>query len=434
MIIVNNVELRNLEEQVQKNKEDIAAHYAIDRVLADFGIRVLGQVNSTNDLPNTSPAYGDAYAVGTTPPYSFWIWTRANEEIGKPNDYWFDLGEIAIAGPQGLEGPQGPVGPKGDRGNKWTSRAGMPTITSTLQQGDQALNTDGGNVYQFNGNSWVYSGNIRGPQGNRGPQGIQGVKGDRGPAGPAGPKGDTGSVAQIQGIVTNVDQLPTPAELNNLSAAYLVGTAAPYNLYVQIGNTVETAVWQNTGPFSGGTVVLVDSNPVTTWDANRKVDKVTNNTSTLKVYGTVSGGSFMADCTSNNLADTIMRRDANGRSRTSYPAENYDIVPKLYVDNNINALYYHEILITRSLTNSETDELYYKFYSPSGVTFDDNNIGAFIKTLVGQQVQLGFNSTNFAIVDEVEGEYPGDELYIKLRSDNNLEFVESATDSAVQIR
>lgn len=33
MITVNNKQFRNLEEQVQKNKEDIAAHYEVDRVL-----------------------------------------------------------------------------------------------------------------------------------------------------------------------------------------------------------------------------------------------------------------------------------------------------------------------------------------------------------------------------------------------------------------
>lgn len=42
MLSINGKELRNLEEQVLKNKEDIAAHYNIDRVLANFGIRIVG--------------------------------------------------------------------------------------------------------------------------------------------------------------------------------------------------------------------------------------------------------------------------------------------------------------------------------------------------------------------------------------------------------
>ena len=59
MIIANGVELRNLEEQVQKNKEDIAAHYNIDRVLADFGIRVVGQIDSPYSLPDPETYEGD---------------------------------------------------------------------------------------------------------------------------------------------------------------------------------------------------------------------------------------------------------------------------------------------------------------------------------------------------------------------------------------
>jgi hypothetical protein len=42
MYMMENSTFRNLEEQVQKNKEDIAKHYAVDRVLADFGIKVIG--------------------------------------------------------------------------------------------------------------------------------------------------------------------------------------------------------------------------------------------------------------------------------------------------------------------------------------------------------------------------------------------------------
>ena len=75
MIKVNNNEYRNLEEQVLKNKEDIAAHYNMDRVLANFGIRVIGQVASAEELPapeTFTGDYGDAYAVGAAEPYTFY--------------------------------------------------------------------------------------------------------------------------------------------------------------------------------------------------------------------------------------------------------------------------------------------------------------------------------------------------------------------------
>jgi hypothetical protein len=35
MITVNNKQFRNLEEQVQKNKEDIERYHQVDQVLAD---------------------------------------------------------------------------------------------------------------------------------------------------------------------------------------------------------------------------------------------------------------------------------------------------------------------------------------------------------------------------------------------------------------
>ena len=65
MIQIGNNYYRNLEEQVQKNKEDIARHWQIDRVLADFGIRIVGTAGSFNDIKNIQgKEYGDAYAVG----------------------------------------------------------------------------------------------------------------------------------------------------------------------------------------------------------------------------------------------------------------------------------------------------------------------------------------------------------------------------------
>ena len=151
---------RNLEEQVQKNKEDIANHYAIDRVLANFGIKIVGQVATESELPDATTytgQYGDAYAVGATEPYSFWIFTRPDINAGHPTNYWLDVGGLAIVGPQGPQGPQG----------------------------------------------------------------LQGIQG---PVGPQGPQGDVGGFINIRGILDSIDQLPTPTSLNNLTVAYLVGT------------------------------------------------------------------------------------------------------------------------------------------------------------------------------------------------------------------
>lgn len=122
MITYNNLELRNLVEQVQKNKEDIAKHYETDRVIADFGIRVLGELNDISDVPPGDYSYGDAYIVNN----SYYIYTRANPAIGQPNPYWLDIGSLSIVGPQGPQGPQGEQGPQGLQGLKGDTGAQGP--------------------------------------------------------------------------------------------------------------------------------------------------------------------------------------------------------------------------------------------------------------------------------------------------------------------
>lgn len=170
------VEYRNLVAQVKENQENIAAHYNIDRVLADFGIRIIGQVATAEDLPDPATFegdYGDAYAVGSAAPYDFYIWTRADEEAGYPNDYWFDIGQLAIVGPQGPVGPEGPIGPKGEATviHNGTNAPARNSAMKTVPNGDFYINTNTGDLYKKANNTWTKLSNIKGPQGLQGPQG-----------------------------------------------------------------------------------------------------------------------------------------------------------------------------------------------------------------------------------------------------------------------
>lgn len=237
MLKYGNKEFRNLEEQVRQNKDDIARHYAQDRVLADFGIKVVGQVDAPADLPpedSYAGEYGDAYAVGTEAPFTFYIWTRANST--HPEDYWFDFGEITIVGPQGPKGDT-VVGPMGKRGSLWYTGATTTSVTGA-QDGDMFLATNG-NVYRYLAGSWNLITNIMGKTG------AQGLKGD-----------DAGTiqVASIRGVVPNIDVLssidPTTVPVGT---AYLVGSAIPYNVYLPING-----MWQNIGQFNAGTIVEED--------------------------------------------------------------------------------------------------------------------------------------------------------------------------------
>jgi hypothetical protein len=212
MLTIDGKEYRNLEEQVKKNQDDIKFIVEEQGVLNQFGIKVVGKVNNLDELPSVEDfkieypewEYGDAFAVGTTTPYVLVVLTRAS--LNNPNDYWFNIGQFPLVGPQGPIGPTGPQGPKGEKGDK----------------GNQ--------------------GPI-GPQGIQGVQGIQGPRGAQGVQGPTGPQGPSGLGYKIVGTLTNTSQLPTPSE-SIRQDGYIVNG----ELYLITGSN--TLVWSNFGVFN----------------------------------------------------------------------------------------------------------------------------------------------------------------------------------------
>ena len=211
---------RNLQEQVGKNKEDIEAFKKGQRVLTQFGIKVVGHVDQSTDIPtvneykasNPNWDYGDAFAVGTNTPYRLYLLTRADENT--TTDYWFNIGIFPAPGPQGPQGLQGPQGPQG----------------------------------------------LQGPQGNRGPQGYQGIQGQTGATGPQGPqglqgpqgpKGDSAFVVTIKGEIANVSELPV-ASANTVHDGYIWYDAdGDSNLYVTY-DVNGSYSWHNVGAIAFG--------------------------------------------------------------------------------------------------------------------------------------------------------------------------------------
>ena len=248
MITIDNKEYRNLQEQVLQNKIDIARHWEIDRVLADFGIKVIGQLNSSDLLPipdTYDGEYGDAYVVGTEAPYNIWIFTRPDPDSGHNTDYWLDIGNIAIVGPEGPTGEKGDKGADGARGSLFYSGVTVPTASANYRENDKFLQTTNGNVYNYTGTSWSLIGNITGPQGIQGQTGPQGPQGIQGPQGPQGKKGDSGQSFQVGGILENINQLPSPTE-SIRHVAYLVEAGEDnYDMYIVVGEDVLT--WFNAG-------------------------------------------------------------------------------------------------------------------------------------------------------------------------------------------
>ena len=275
MINYNGVELRNLEEQVQKNKEDIAAHYNMDRVLAEFGIRVIGTLPNVEALAEVPipTYYGDAYAVGETAPYDFYVWTRADVNAGHPEDYWLNIGQLAIVGPQGPKGPIGDTGPQGERGSKWLAADNIPD-PNIFEVGDMLLNPKTGDVRMLAalsaGKTWLLMGNIRGPQGLQGLKGDKGDKGDVGETGSQGPQGIPAPAVSIVGTITSIDELP-PANTANPTQAYLQEIDGAYHLWVLIG-TVNNYRWEDVGSFGAGTLAIKNGNPLGEWDISNVLE------------------------------------------------------------------------------------------------------------------------------------------------------------------
>ena len=212
MLTIDGKEFRNLEEQVLKNQSDIKSIINEQGVLNQFGIKVVGQATNLLDLPsvenykqsNPQWEYGDTYAIGTVPPYSLYVLTRAN--ASNAEDYWFNIGSFPAPGPKGEPGKQGPAGEVGPRGLQGP-------------QGIQGIQGRTGAV---------------GPVGLTGAQGVQGIQ---------GPKGEPGNIYKIIAILDNVGQLPTPSEYTR-NNAYIIDN----HLYAIVGE--ESLEWVDFGVFA----------------------------------------------------------------------------------------------------------------------------------------------------------------------------------------
>ena len=336
MLRYDNKEFRNLEEQVRENQKKIAEHYEIDRVIADWGITIQGDVATYDDLPESAAEYGYAYRTNDT--QNYWVWTRANPSIGKDEPYWMNVGKLSIPGPVGPQGLQGPQGIQGERGNRWSSGITFPSASTALKN-DQYLNTRNGDVYTFVDGQWILTGNIAGPQGIQGPPGLTGPQGETGPQGPKGNTGDVGGFINIYGVVANESQMADPSTLGNLTYAYLVGTGVPYDLYVQVGPNSEEAMWLNTGPLNVSTLVSVGGQYQNIWDADTKVDKYSEPGTFFDRCYTIDiqGNQTITEVSEAERSRAIVKRDANAMAKIQCREEHMQpltIINKQYADNH----------------------------------------------------------------------------------------------------
>ena len=118
-------------------------------------------------------------------------------------------GEPGPMGPQGRQGVQGPKGDKGDQGPAGIGINFRGKVNSQSELSNKPKNkgdayTVGTSMFVYDGSTWVDSGPLQGPKGDRGaigpqgPVGPQGLAGPMGPMGPMGPKGDPGPPGQTK--------------------------------------------------------------------------------------------------------------------------------------------------------------------------------------------------------------------------------------------
>ena len=226
MLKYGNRELRNLEDQVEKNAQDIEDFKNGNQTIAEFGITVVGTLATAAELPAQGENYGDAYLIGTSTPYDMRVWTR---DVANNTAKWVDLGAFPL---------QGPKGDKGDIGSVITVGSGEP-LNNPTSANDFYINTVTGYWYQSvptdTGYAWHLGFSLKGEKGDRGLQGKQGVQGLTGPQGKTGPigpqgqkgdKGDVGPAFNVQGTLASSSNLPTPtAAMQDKGYAYIIPDA-----------------------------------------------------------------------------------------------------------------------------------------------------------------------------------------------------------------
>lgn len=291
--IGHGVTVYNLENQVLKNKVDIQNLKTSEKVLATFGIKVIGTAANSTLIPtvavykanNADWAYGDAYAVGTQSPYEFYILTRADDNHAE--DYWFNLGVIK--------------GPKGDPGNDGANGAdGKDGVSPTINVGTVTTGNPGTPVSVTNGGtSTNVVLNFRIPKGEKG---DKGAKGD---------KGDTGFAVNIASELNSVNELPA-ASASYVNVGYVIKDAdGDSNLYVCMTNASSGAwYWNNVGKiaFSADYVSQVEYNqdklsdiPVTLYDGgtqNTTINLKNGNGTLIGTgfgFGTINGNDILVN-------------------------------------------------------------------------------------------------------------------------------------------
>ena len=203
---------RNLEGTVKWCVDHITGFLDGTETVNNFGIKILGVLTDISLAPTLDYQYGDAYAVGTSTPYTYWVYTRSG--IDAIDGSFVNIGVFPAVGPQGPKGDKGDQGERGEVGPQ-------------------------------------------GPAGRDGAQGQKGAKGDKGDTGATGATGATGpqgpvGLVNILGQLSDKSLLPTADDaLFREHAGYLVQATEKYHLYM-VGRDTIDYVWYDLGEVTVG--------------------------------------------------------------------------------------------------------------------------------------------------------------------------------------
>ena len=160
--------------------------------------------------PGTPGAAGTPGAMGPTGPQG----SPGSQGEQGPAGYG-QPGQKGEPGPMGPMGPEGRQGPRGDTGQQGPAGIGINfrgRVDTQSELDNKPQNKGdaymlGTTMFIFDGSTWVNSGPLQGPKGDKGdigpqgPLGPQGLAGPVGARGPMGPKGDPGPAGSVSGTL-----------------------------------------------------------------------------------------------------------------------------------------------------------------------------------------------------------------------------------------
>jgi hypothetical protein len=178
------------------------------------GVRILGSQPTFSDLdPNYMGQVGDGYITLDTGELYIWDGTQWNSvgallgPTGSTGATGIDgnegatgpEGDIGATGATGLEGPIGATGPAGEGLRILGSENSVGDLDPIYggDVGDGFIIIDTGELYIWDGSSWINSGKIVGPEGATGASGAHGSTGPEGATGADGEVGATGPQGEI---------------------------------------------------------------------------------------------------------------------------------------------------------------------------------------------------------------------------------------------